>query len=180
MNSESHNFQTLLEETGIEFTPPPGCEPCPVRDNSVFRYQYALRAPSGHMEYRYRVDSFARLVAERKVLSAGMEMLSSVDINRMYTANYLSILHNLSGGVFDAPRVFSPQSAAVLYGADWSALCFLRLAGNDFAEGYDSAYVLALHKKEVADVYAITLFANGGGEALPFGKDNPVPALRFI
>jgi hypothetical protein len=41
MNSELQNFQTLLAETGIEFSSTPDFVPCLVRDNSVFRYQYA-------------------------------------------------------------------------------------------------------------------------------------------
>lgn len=179
MDSETEDFQKLLAETGIEFTPPPGFVSCPVHHNSAFSYQHALRSPSGDMELRYRIDSFARLEAERRAMSDGMEMLASVDINRLYTMNYLSILHNLSGGDFDEPRVFSPNSSALLYGADWNALCFLRFAKNDFSQHYNTAYVLAVHKEHIADVYVVSMFTDDSGIPPAFGENNPVPYLRF-
>lgn len=89
MNSQAQDFQTLLAEVGVEFTPPPGFVPCVVRENSVFAYQYALRSPTGDLELRYRIDSFARVEAERKAACAGMEMLASVSLNQMYVANTL-------------------------------------------------------------------------------------------
>lgn len=179
MSAEQADFQTLLAETGIEFIPPPGFTPCPVLENSVLNYQYALRSPDGNLEFRYRIDSFARLNAERNAMMEGMEVIASVDINQLHTLNYLAILHNLSGGDFDEPRVFSPRSAALLYGADWNALSFLRLAKNDFSRGYNTAYVLAIHKEGVADVYVVSLYTNPGSAAPGFGEDNPVPYLRF-
>ena len=63
MNSEPNDFQTLLAEANIEFRSTPDFVPCPVRENGVFRYQYAERSPSGELEVRYRIDSFARLEA---------------------------------------------------------------------------------------------------------------------
>jgi hypothetical protein len=173
------DFQRLLQEVGIDFLPPSGFEACPVRKNSVFSYQHAVRSQAGDVELRYRVDSFARLKAECKALSNGVEAFSNVDINRMYPVNYLAILHNLSGGEFDEPRVFSPESSKVLYGADWNALCFLSLAKNDFSDGYHSAYVSALHKDDIADIYVVTLFKDDSAVPPPFGERNPTPYFKF-
>lgn len=187
MISESQDFQTLLAEAGIEFRSTPDFMPCPVHENNVFHYQYAERSPSGELEVRYRIDSFARLEAERKTAAAGMEMLSSVSLDQMHAANFMSILFNLSGGVFAEPTVLEAEISALLYGADWSALGFMRLANNDFAPDYDSAYVIAIHKGGVADIYVIGLYNDISGEPEHFDKNdlphvvksNLAPTLRF-
>jgi hypothetical protein len=177
MNSDLHPFQTLLVEVGVEFTPPPGFVPCPVQDNSVFAYQYALRSPSGDLELRYRIDSFARLEAERKAASAGMEMIASVSINDMYVTNFTALLYNLSEGVFAKPMLFDPEPAAELYGADRAALCFVRMAAKGFSPDYDAACVFSFHKENVADAYIIGLYNKGSGADCFF--DEP-PELRFV
>lgn len=187
MTSATEDFHALLEEVGAKFIPPPGFLPCPVRENSVWAYQYALRSPSGDLEMCFRIDSFIRLEAERKAACAGMEVLASVSLDQMHAANFAAILSNLSGGVFAEPTVFKPETTTLLYGADWSALGFMRLADNDFAPDYDSAYVLAIHKSGVADIYVIGLYNDISGEPERFDKNNlpPVvksnlaPALRF-
>ena len=187
MTSESHDFQTLLAEAGIEFRSAPDFVPCPVRENSVFHYQYAERSPSGDLEVCYRVDSFAQMEVERMVATAGMDVLASVSLDQLHGANFMTILFNLSGGMFAEPSILKPETSALLYGADWSALGFMRLARNDFTPDYDSAYVLAIHKDGVADVYVIGLYNDISGEPERFDKNNLpqvvksnlAPTLRF-
>ncbi|OGS95754.1 MAG: hypothetical protein A3K04_11225 [Gallionellales bacterium RBG_16_56_9] len=187
MTSETDDFQTLLAEAGIEFTPPPGFDPCPVHENSVFAYQYAHRSPSGDLELRYRIDSIKRLEEERRIANEGMEVLASTDLNNLHEYSFMATLFNLSGGMLAEPSVFKPETSALLYNADWCALGFIRLADNDFAPGYDSAYVLAIHKSGVADIYVIGLYNDISGEPEHFDKNslppvvkiNLAPALRF-
>ncbi|MDO8311775.1 MAG: hypothetical protein Q7T25_07530, partial [Sideroxyarcus sp.] len=63
MTSETDDFQKLLDETGIAYFPPENFMPCPVHENSVFGYQCAYISPSGNLEFRIRIDSFARMEA---------------------------------------------------------------------------------------------------------------------
>lgn len=177
MTSETDDFPTLLAEVGIEFTPPLGFVPCPARENSVFAYQYALRSPSGDLELRYRIDSFARMEAERKAACAGMEMISSVSLNNMYETNFTALLYNLSEGVFAMPKLFDPEPVAELFGADRAAVCFVRMAAKDFSRDYDAACVFAFHKEHVADAYIIGLYKKGSGADQFF--DEP-PEWRFV
>lgn len=186
-NSQSHDFQTLLTEAGIEFRSTPDFMPCPVRENDVFRYQYAELSPAGDLEVRYQIDSLVRLEAERNAAAVGMEVLASVSLDQMYSVNLMAILFNLSGGMVAEPTVLKPETSALLYGADWSALGFVRLANNDFTSDYDSAYVLALHKDGVADVYVIGLYKELSKKSKFFDKNNLpqvvksnlAPKLRF-
>ena len=188
MNSKSQDFQTLLMEASIEFRSAPDFVPCPVHENSVFRYQYAERSPTGDLEVRYRIDLLRRLEAERRAATAGMEMLSSASLDQMHATNFMAVLLNLSGGMFAEPSVLKPETSALLYGADWSALGFMRLANNGFALDYDSAYVLAIHKDGIADIYVIGLYTDISGEPERFDKNNLpaivksnlAPTLRFI
>jgi hypothetical protein len=72
ITSVSDDFQTLLVEVGVEFTPPPAFVPCAVRENGVlFAYQYAHRSPSGDLELRSRVDAIKRLNEERRIANEG-------------------------------------------------------------------------------------------------------------
>jgi hypothetical protein len=106
-----------------------------------------------------------------------MEMLASVSLNNMYEANYTALLYNLSEGVFPMPNMFVPEHAAVLFGADRAALCFVRMTAKDFSPDYDAACVFAFHKEHVADAYIIGLYNNGGGADQFF--DEP-PEWRYI
>lgn len=178
MNSDLQEFHTLLTEAGIAFSPPPDFVPCPVRENSVFRYQHAVRSPSGELEVRYRVDSFARLEAERKAATAGVEMLASVSLDQLHATNFMAIVFNLSGGMFVEPTIFKPETTTLLYAADWSALSFIRLANNDFSQNYDSALVLAIHKDGVADVYVVGLYNDSSGATGSFDKNNLPPDVK--
>lgn len=177
MTSGAEDFQTLLSEVGIEFISPPGFLPCPVRENSVFSYQYALRSPSGDLELRYRIDSFARIGVELKAACEGMEMIASVSLNDMYVTNFTAMLYNLSEGVFSMPKLFEPEHAAELFGADRAALCFVHMAAKYFTPDYDAACVFAFHKEHVADAYIIGLY-NKGSSADQF-FDEP-PEWRFV
>lgn len=191
MVSESQDFQSILAGTGIEFWPTPDFVICPVHENSVFRYQHAMRSPSGNLEMRYRIDALTRLETERKAANAGMEVLASASLDQMVSANFMALVLNLSGGMFAEPTVLKSETTALLYGADWSALAFMRLANPDFFSGYDSAYVLAIHKDGVGDIYVLGLFNDISGAlgdaAGNFDKNNLppdvksylVPTLRF-
>jgi hypothetical protein len=136
---------------------------------------------------RYRLDSFTHLDAERKAAAAGMEILASVSINQMHVTNFMAILFSLSSGSFVEPTVLKPETSALLYGADWCALGFVRLANDDFSPDYDSAYVLAIHKDGIADVYVIGLYNDISGDLEHFDKNNLpqvvksnlAPTLRF-
>jgi hypothetical protein len=178
MNSDSQEFQTLLTEAGIEFSPPPEYVPCPVRENSVFRYQHAVRSPSGELEVRYRIDSFARLEADRKAANAGMEVLASVSLDQLHAANFMALVLNLSGGMFTVPTVFRPETTALLYAADWSALSFMRLANHGFAPDYDSAFVLAIHKAGVADATVVGLYTDISGASGSVDMDSLPPDVQ--
>lgn len=177
----THIFQTLLREAHIEFSPTPGFVPIPVRENGVLNYQYAMCSPSGELELRYRVDSFARLEAERQAANAGMDILASASLDQLHAANFMAMVLNLSGGMFAEPTVFRPETSTLLYGADWSSLAFMRLADHDFAPDYDSAYVLAIHKEGIADVYVIGLYCDNNGTSGDFDKNSlPADVQRYL
>ena len=146
MTSETQNFEALLAEAGAEFTPPPGFVSWTVRENSIFAYQYAMRSPSGDLELRFRIDLFARLEAERKAASQGVEMLSRVNLNQMYESNYLAILFNSSEGVFPMPKMFEREDALDMFGADLASSCFVNMSAQDFSTDYDAACVFGFHK----------------------------------
>lgn len=183
----SDGFHALLAEAGVEFRPPPEYLPCAVRDNAAFRYQHALRSPTGDLELRYRIDVFARLEADRKAAAVGIETLASANLDSMHAANFMAILFNLSGGAFVEPTVLRPESTALLYAADWCALAFLRLADKGFAGGRDSAFFVSVHKAGVADIHVIGLYDDPDGPKGKFDKDalpaevklNLAPLLRF-
>ena len=93
----------------------------------------------------------------------------------------MAALFNLSGGEARPPRVFEPEVARELFGADWTALSFFRLADHDFAPGYNSTGVFCFHKKDVADVYLIGVFNDGYEEGGNVSRlfDEP-PGFRFL
>ncbi|MDE2309863.1 MAG: hypothetical protein KGL01_03425 [Betaproteobacteria bacterium] len=177
MNSESQVFQTLLVELGIEFTPPPSFVHCATRDNSMFRYQYAVRSPSGDLELRYRIDPIQRLEEERRIANEGIEVLASADLNNLHELSSAATVFNLSAGKTRPMTVFKPEHARELFGADWAATWFMQLASHDFTPDYDSVIVFCLHKDDVADVYLIGLFNDSGYTADMFGE---LPGFRFV
>lgn len=176
------DFQELLNETGVVLTPPEGFIPCATRDNSVFAYQYAHRSPSGDLELRYRIDSIPRLKEQRRIANEGIEVLSSVDLNKLHKMAYMAALFNLSGGETRAVHEHTPEVAREAFGADWAAACFFPLADNGFAPGYDAAVASCFHKKDVADAYLIGVFKaddfiEGSNAYRLYGEP---PGFRFV
>lgn len=178
----SDDFQVLLNETGVELTPPDGFVPCATRENSVFAYQYAHRSSSGDLELRYRIDSIKRLKEERRIANEGIEVLASVDLNKLHEMAYMAALFNLSGGETRTVHVHPHEVAREAFGADWAAACFIPLANNDFAPGYDAAVAFCFHKDDIADVYLIGVFnaddfKEGSNAYRLYGEP---PGFRFV
>lgn len=181
MADESDDFLALLKETGVLLTPPENFVACVSQPNSIFAYQHAHRSPSGDLELRYRIDSIRRLQEERRIANEGVDVLASTDLNKLHEYAFLAMLFNLHGGQISPTTIFTPEGAAEMFGADWAAMCFLSLASNDFAPGYNTAGAFCIHKDDVADVYLIAVFNDrfeeGGNVARLF--DEP-PGLRFV
>lgn len=185
MTTETDDFQKLLLETGITYFPPEGFVPCPVHENSVFGYQQAYRSPSGNLEFRIRIDSFARREAERKAAFAGMEVevLVRTDENNLHELAFVAALYNLSGDASRAPHVLDPKIVREWFGADWAANCLFPLAEHDFAPGYAGCALYCIHKSDVADVYLVAVYNKNyldeaEGENV-FNLVKHLPDLRF-
>ncbi len=174
------DFSALLTETKVVLTPPADFLDCAPRLNSVFSYQHAHRSPCGDLELRYRINSIKRMGEERRLANAGVEVLASVDLNRLHEMSFQATLFNLHGGAMRPPSIFKPEEAREFFGADWAAMCFFPLAGHDFAPGYDTAGAFCIHKHDVADVMLIAVFNDGVAGAGNAERlfDEP-PGFRF-
>jgi tetratricopeptide (TPR) repeat protein len=149
-------FDELIQETGITFTPPAGFEPFPVRDQCGFRYQRAYRHANG-TELRVRIDS----------LQGAAPNMSEM--------TYVAAIFNLSGGEAQESGDWPDDKARACFNADWVRQARFRPADPLFAPEHDTAIVHYFHREGIADVYYIGLYNEGSdGARLILGDEAPI------
>lgn len=150
-------FERLLQETRMHFEQPEGFTPVPVQRGQGWTYQHAVRSPSGNLEIRYRIDSLARIAAERAPVERGLTEFVGVATNTMHAAVAAATAFNLSGGNVHPLNPFPVESVRAEFGADWAAIVGFLIPANSPIPDYRVAWLIALHRDDRADAYILGL-----------------------
>jgi len=175
-------FQRKLTANKLRFTMPAGSVPAAAVANTWFRSDYTLRFPSRQVEVRYSIWPLGSILKEyrRTAGQPGADLL--VDPNELYPTQAAVVLGNLSGGQTPELREFPPGSAKHDFGADWGAMAQVA-PSREVAPGFKHCLLVALHRRDVADVYCVYLFQKQTDldwlVAQPTPATAPIHALRF-
>lgn len=145
-------FGQLLVESGMEYNPPEGFEAVPVQANPLLPYERAIRGADGSLEIRYALRPLARIEVDYEDPHS-----SAPDPNHMFPLMFQSLVTSLSNGSNSPTREYTPAQAAEQFNAHWAAAAVFDL-NPDFNSAYRQAFILAMHKNQLADAYTVLLF----------------------
>lgn len=145
-------FQDLLEESGLRIEPRPGYVEVPVQASSLLPYEHALRHESGALELRFIVRPLQRITIEYNDPHNAMP-----EPNHLFPLLFESITNQLAVGSHTPSSVFSETEAQQNFNAHWAAVSVFDI-DPDYSGGYRNGLLVALHKNELADAYALFLF----------------------
>jgi hypothetical protein len=146
------DFTRLLDEAGMTFVVPNGFQETRPRANPLFLYDKAVRAADGRLEMRYAVRPLGRIRVDYDDPHS-----AAPDPNHMFPLMFQSMVTLLSNGRHSPTREFPPAQAREKFNADWAAAAVFDIS-PEFAADHRQALVIALHKHQLADAYAIFLF----------------------
>ena len=129
------SFQSLLDSSGMEFTPPQDFIEIQTIKNRQMNYEKAYKHPSKEFEVRYAIRNhdfeFYQQIFEMTVL-------------------------NISGGQLPDYTFFNPNSVKTEFGADAGATVLVEV-GEEFGQDYKYCLLVYIHKKGVGDGYIFYL-----------------------
>ena len=146
------DFESLLRETELNFTPPDGYADLKPAANPVLDYERALRSPDGALEIRLAIRPLKRLRIEYDDPHGSVP-----DPNHIFPLMFESLASQLAGGRHAPSNVYSPQDARKRYNAGWAAAAVFDVNAR-FSERYFQGLLLALHRNKVSDAYVVYLF----------------------
>jgi len=145
-------FDELLAESGMEFNRPGGFETAPVQSNPLLPYEHAIRSSDGMFEIRYALRPLGRIQIDYEDPHS-----SAPDPNHMFPLMFQSLVTSLSDGTHSPTREYTPEQASTQFNAHWAAAALFDV-NPDFNSEHRQALILALHKNQLADAYAVLLF----------------------
>jgi hypothetical protein len=174
-------FQRQLAANQLQFRIPAGAVPVPVVANSQMSYDYAVRFASKGLEVRYAIRPLGPLLAEYRSTKHKKDS-DIIDPNELYSTLLMTVVANISGGQMPQINDFPAEAVRREFRADWGGTTLVP-PSRQFAPSYKYCMVVALHKRNVADVYCFYLFNKQ--EAINDLMKAPTPdeaafhALRF-
>ncbi|RZK61485.1 MAG: hypothetical protein EOO59_04955 [Hymenobacter sp.] len=149
-------FQRRLAASQLRFRTPAGAVPVPVVANAQMSYDYAVRFADKGLEVRYAIRPLAPLLAEYRV-AKNKKNSDLMDPNELYPTLLMTVVANISGGQVPQINDFPAEAVRREFRADWGGTTLVP-PGRQFAPGYKYCMVVALHKRNAADVYCFYLF----------------------
>lgn len=144
-------FQSLLDNCGMNFNKPNGFMESKVIDNNDMDYDYALKYPDKDFEVRYAIRPIRYKHYANDTIRNAMENQRAFR-NAQYEIILHTIILNITGGVDYNIQVFDKDAVKKEFNADWGATTFVELH-SDFGKGFKYCMIVAIHKNDVADAY---------------------------
>ncbi len=165
-------FGQLLEESGLQFAPPPGFTDIEPEANPVLHYERALRHSSGALELRFVIRPLGRIA-----IDYNDPHNAAPEPNHLFPLLFESLTTALSRGG-NTPSSEYPQSEARdLFNAGWAAASVFDV-NPDFSDRYSQGLLLGIHRNRLADAYTVFLY-NDYGRAKGLIK-GALSALSFV
>lgn len=165
------SFAKLLDEAGLLFQSPQQYGQIPVTDNLLFPYEYALQNKALKLEIRYSIRPLGRMGIDYQDPHS-----SAPEPNHIYSMMFNSLIGQLSRGGSSPTREYSQQDAQQKFNADWAAISLFDIE-DSYSSDYQLAFLVAIHKNNLADAYMIVLF-DDYTRVKPY-IDSALKSLRF-
>ena len=164
-------FAGLLAEAGMEFILPAGFQDLPVQANELLPYERAIRRADGALEIRYAIRPLARIQVDYEDPHS-----AKPEPNHMFPLMFQAILGRIARHGHNPSSEYPQDQALTRFGADWASAAIFDVDPG-FAPEQAHGLLLALHKNQLADAYAVFLFEDY--ERVKPLLDQTLEALRF-
>ena len=164
-------FEELMAESGMQLKTPKGFHDVVLHANPLFMYDKAVSNEDSTLEIRYAVRPLGRIQIDYEDPHS-----SAPDPNHMFPVMFQSMVTLLSDGRHSPTREYPRTQATEKFNADWAAAAVFDISER-FETNHKMALVIALHKNQLADAYAVFLF-DDYEQAKPL-LDQTLEALRF-
>ena len=153
--SETHrHFKKLLNEAGLQLSSGKEFNVIKPKLNLIQQYENALRSKDGELEIRYAIRPLSRVKIDYEDPHG-----SAPDPNHLFPLLLNSMIENLSNGGDTSKREYPSKQALKLFNADWASAAAFDVT-EDFSKKYKQGLLIAIHKNDKADAYAIYLYNN--------------------
>lgn len=157
-------WERLLNEARLHIEAPQNFSAAPIEANSILPYEHALRHESDVIEMRFIIRPLGRITIDYSdPHNAAPEPEHLFPLLFESLANQLSIDSDIPSSTF--PEAIAESS----FNANWAAAAAFDVDPR-FADGYQSALLLAMHRNRVADAYTLFLY-NDHEQAKPLIND---------
>jgi hypothetical protein len=147
------SFQDLLHEAGLELTIPVGFEEISLEKNPLLQHEKALSNQDSSLEIRYVIRPLSRIEIDYQDPHSAVP-----EPNHMFNMLFHTLVGNLTKRGSRSPtREYSQTQAREFFNADWAAVVVFDVVEN-YSRDYSQVMMLALHKNDKADAYAVFLF----------------------
>lgn len=151
-NQAQQAFKQLLIESGLRLETPANYIDIPIQANPVLPYEHALKHESGALEMRFIVRPLSRIRIDYiDPHNAAPEP------NHLFPLLFESITNRLSLGSDMPNRTFSESAAREKFNAHWAAASVFDV-DPEFAPGYQSGFLVGMHRNQMADAYTLFLY----------------------
>ncbi len=169
--STPDSFAAPVAEAGMEFTLPDGFRELPVQVNELLPYEGAIGRPDGTLEIRYAIRPLARIEVDYEDPHS-----AKPEPNHMFPLMFQAIIGRIARHGHNPSTDYPQDQARSRFGADWAAAAIFDVDPG-FASEQAHGLLLAMHKNQLADAYAVFLF-DDYEQAKPL-LDQTLEALRF-
>jgi len=149
--ADAVDFQQLLTEGGLEFTPPQGLRKAPVAPDYVMPYEARYTADDGDLEVRYAIRPLNRIE-----IDYSDPHNAAPAPNDLFNMLFRTLTETMARDHQVVSRSYSPEKAREDYRAGWAAVGVFDLS-PDISKRYQEAMLFALHQNDKADAYILFL-----------------------
>lgn len=165
-------FEELVAGSGLSYTRPAGFQETPVVVNGLWSYEHAVLKTDSNVEIRYAVRPI-----ERMEIAYDDPHSNAPDPNHIFPMMFQTLIGLLSDGRHTPSREYPPDQARSKFNANWAAAALFDVDPR-FTEQFKLALMIAMHKNNLADAYAIYLF-NDYEQAKPV-INATMDSLKFL
>ena len=149
--SKSLNFNDLLKESGLVFTPTEGFRETPVESDYVMPYEKRLISDDGKLEVRYAIRPLDRIEINYEDPHS-----SAPAPNDLFEMLFRALSETMAGKSHVFSRAYRPDDAKKQFNAGWASIGVFDVL-PDISQQFRQAMLLAIHQNDKADAYILML-----------------------
>ena len=150
----AQKFEKVLKKNSLTFEKPADFNETEIIKNQDLYYNYAIKLIQDSFEVRYSIFPLYPLFKDYNK-SLDDPKITSLDPNKYHLSMFMVNILNVSqSGMENMPSItdFPKEAVKQEFGADYGGTSFFE-ANSEFGKDYKFCLMVALHKKDVADVY---------------------------